>query len=408
MSNVVLAAVRNNGLALQYASKRLRGNREVVEAALRAHGLAIEHVVGRFKRDMSIMSMALDTELEKLPKADKLRIMSKYVAKTPCMLLDVVPALFNDSDIVTAAFCWDRQATAELAKRCPQRYRKIAQSCVRELHGSTDTGHILRRPSGNAIKLEPNKNTNQSSTSMGACTKIEILDHADIFDAGVIDLHDVDSEDEVEIVHAFLATASEVGHPAVHLVHIIGMHGSGKTTVIKNVLARLRSIESNLIFRKATRVGMTYSKSGSVLILGSWQGHPMDGTDKVSSVGAHDAKHLVEAAQRLGARVVLCEGPRLMTEPFFHMVHQATVPMLLKLGTAFSDARSCYAQREKTMREEGLASRNRKLFSDSDLLQQQRRIDAWARAKKYDEVSRDEAIDRILNLLTVKQEAADH
>jgi hypothetical protein len=42
-SAIVLAAVRQNGFALGFASKALRGDEEVVLAAVRQYGMALYH-----------------------------------------------------------------------------------------------------------------------------------------------------------------------------------------------------------------------------------------------------------------------------------------------------------------------------------------------------------------------------
>jgi hypothetical protein len=48
---IVLAAVLNNGWALQYASLELRNNKEVVLAAVKNNPLALRHVSLELQRD---------------------------------------------------------------------------------------------------------------------------------------------------------------------------------------------------------------------------------------------------------------------------------------------------------------------------------------------------------------------
>ena len=54
--DVVLAAVQQNGLALQYASEDLRKDRDVVLAAMEQNGYAIEHASPELKADALKMS----------------------------------------------------------------------------------------------------------------------------------------------------------------------------------------------------------------------------------------------------------------------------------------------------------------------------------------------------------------
>ncbi len=48
---VVLAAVRQNAYALQYASKAVRGDREVALAAVKRHGYALCHASEALRGD---------------------------------------------------------------------------------------------------------------------------------------------------------------------------------------------------------------------------------------------------------------------------------------------------------------------------------------------------------------------
>ena len=56
---VVLAAVRSDGLALEFASARLRADREVVFAAVRRDGMALQFVNYIFRDDDELVSMAV-------------------------------------------------------------------------------------------------------------------------------------------------------------------------------------------------------------------------------------------------------------------------------------------------------------------------------------------------------------
>ena len=53
---VMLAAVRNDGCALQYAPQRLRADREVVAAALQADPGAIRFAAPQLQQDERILS----------------------------------------------------------------------------------------------------------------------------------------------------------------------------------------------------------------------------------------------------------------------------------------------------------------------------------------------------------------
>jgi histidinol phosphatase-like PHP family hydrolase len=49
---VVLAAVKQNGLALEYASKELQNDREVVLAAVKQDGRALEYASDELKSEL--------------------------------------------------------------------------------------------------------------------------------------------------------------------------------------------------------------------------------------------------------------------------------------------------------------------------------------------------------------------
>ena len=59
---IVLAAVKQNGLALQYAHKDLRKNKKVVLAAVEQNGLALEYASERLKNDTKIVLAAVNQD----------------------------------------------------------------------------------------------------------------------------------------------------------------------------------------------------------------------------------------------------------------------------------------------------------------------------------------------------------
>ena len=69
--DVVLAAVRNNGSALEVASNRLQDNRDVVMAAVRQDGLALEFASPRFQGDDEVVLTAIENDPFALEFADE-------------------------------------------------------------------------------------------------------------------------------------------------------------------------------------------------------------------------------------------------------------------------------------------------------------------------------------------------
>ena len=57
--DVVLAAVTNNGLALQHASERLKRYHDIVLAAVRQNGLALQYASGDMKDNIDIVRIAV-------------------------------------------------------------------------------------------------------------------------------------------------------------------------------------------------------------------------------------------------------------------------------------------------------------------------------------------------------------
>jgi Domain of unknown function (DUF4116) len=70
-SDLVLAAVRNNGSALEVASNRLQDNRDVVMAAVRQDGLALEFASPRFQGDDEVVLTAIENDPFALEFADE-------------------------------------------------------------------------------------------------------------------------------------------------------------------------------------------------------------------------------------------------------------------------------------------------------------------------------------------------
>ena len=227
----------------------------------------------------------------------------------------------------------------------------------------------------------------------------EAEDEIDFLDNGFANMQEshiiesgLDGSDDVQVVRELLQSAPT--KPV--LVHIIGLPGSGKTTVLRKAMERMECTQE-LAFRMQTTAGFKYSKSGCVAVLGSWSGHAMDGMDRTSLAGSHDVKHFVGVAVDLGVRLLLCEGYRLMQLPFLEAVKQSTIPVLLNLNMEFAEARRQYTERE--------VNRNAEVMPLSKYMKAARRLQKWSEAHGYECVSQDMAVDRICNHLAVKQEA---
>ena len=63
---VVLAAVQQDGLALQFASEDLRADREVVLAAVQQHGLALQYASAELRADREVVLAAVQQNGEAL------------------------------------------------------------------------------------------------------------------------------------------------------------------------------------------------------------------------------------------------------------------------------------------------------------------------------------------------------
>ena len=61
--NVVLEAVKRNGLALQYASQELKGDRSVVLEAVKQNGLALQYVSPKLLQDDKEVNRAIEKEI---------------------------------------------------------------------------------------------------------------------------------------------------------------------------------------------------------------------------------------------------------------------------------------------------------------------------------------------------------
>jgi len=59
LGEVVLAAVTQNGYALQHASRKLKGDREVVLAAVAQNGRALRHASRELQRDREVVLTAV-------------------------------------------------------------------------------------------------------------------------------------------------------------------------------------------------------------------------------------------------------------------------------------------------------------------------------------------------------------
>lgn len=95
---VVLEAVKTNGFALQYASLRLRDDLEVVLAAVDNYGQALQWASEKLRKDEFVAKMAIHND----PDAEKYQIKTKVIH---CMVekelcFDYLPVLHDDEKVL--------------------------------------------------------------------------------------------------------------------------------------------------------------------------------------------------------------------------------------------------------------------------------------------------------------------
>ena len=78
---IVLAAVKQNGLALDYAAVELQANREIVLVAVKQNGLALEYVAVELRADHGIVLAAVLENEESLQHAsEEIRKRNRLIA----------------------------------------------------------------------------------------------------------------------------------------------------------------------------------------------------------------------------------------------------------------------------------------------------------------------------------------
>jgi Domain of unknown function (DUF4116) len=66
---VVLAAVKQNGYALQYATGKLKNDKDVVLAAVRQNGEALDYASDELKRDSDVINAASGNKISVPPSS---------------------------------------------------------------------------------------------------------------------------------------------------------------------------------------------------------------------------------------------------------------------------------------------------------------------------------------------------
>jgi len=101
------------------------------------------------------------------------------------------------------------------------------------------------------------------------------------------------------------------------LVYLVGVPGSGKTTAFRSLIAAYGRGEPVTI---APGFTVTRYLGGDVAALGTYTGHPFDGTDRLSMGCSPAARQWIASRP---APLVLGEGDRLTARPFFDAARAA-------------------------------------------------------------------------------------
>ena len=113
--DVVLIAVKQDGFALEYADKNLKADKEVVLAALKQNGWALEYADKKFKTDKEVVLIAVKQEGSALDDADKKlqadkEVVLAAVKESGSALKYADKKLQADKEVVLAAVKQDKEA----------------------------------------------------------------------------------------------------------------------------------------------------------------------------------------------------------------------------------------------------------------------------------------------------------
>ena len=154
---VVLAAVKHIGVALQFASDELKNNREVVLAAVRQCGEALQFASDELKNDPEIVLAAMrqsggaiqfaNHNLQNNPDSfidhkEYKNLMLAAVMKNGWVLEFVTPALKNDPEVVFAAVKQNFGAYMFVGKNLKVNDRAALEALVVRMRIESDAEHL--------------------------------------------------------------------------------------------------------------------------------------------------------------------------------------------------------------------------------------------------------------------------
>ena len=133
---IVSAAVKQNGRALRFASKELRNDREIVLAAVQQNGLALDYASKELRNDPEIVLEAVQKNVEAFQFAsEELRndpeIVLAAVQRNGMALQFVSPELKKDFEIVSAAVQQNR-AAFQFASKKLKKAKKFMLTAVQQ------------------------------------------------------------------------------------------------------------------------------------------------------------------------------------------------------------------------------------------------------------------------------------
>jgi hypothetical protein len=148
----VLTAVRQNGMALEYAGSNLRENKSVVKAAVAQNGMALEFASSALRSDVNIAIVAARQNGMSLQFASSKLRNDKHVVlaavRSNGMALEFAsPSMQNDHEVVTAATLRDSRAIQFLGSDYTTGKKRLVVSCSSPKMEDVDAmaDHIMRK-----------------------------------------------------------------------------------------------------------------------------------------------------------------------------------------------------------------------------------------------------------------------
>jgi len=188
--DLVLEAVRRNGLALEFVASRYKADREVVLAAVASQEWALEHASQGMLADREVILTALKKQSEFVDFDENVfgfasenlrgdRELVLWAVHTSVLGLGYASAdLKRDKDFVLQVF---RIIEPEEFKKC---YFEIAADTVREaasfesFRGAADTVLACRGQQAPVLTVSVRKGQNQEGRSLGLCCTVTLISGA--------------------------------------------------------------------------------------------------------------------------------------------------------------------------------------------------------------------------------------